>query len=257
MENILLRSVLITLVALFGYMHNWMGSTMWNRPIVVSALTGLVLGDLTTGIITGAMLELSFMGAVPIGASNPPDSTSGAILGTSFVILSGQEIGAAVVLAIPVATLVLMVCNLCGMFLIPAAVHVADSYAKEGDCKKVERVALFTSLGYRVIQALIVGVGFLVGIPVVERIINMIPQFILDGMNVAAGILPAIGIAMLAKMIVSKELSPYLLLGFLVAAYLAVPVFGVALAGLVIAALFFFKESKQQTQEVYTDDNEF
>ena len=31
MENILLRSVLITLVALFGYMHNWMGSTMWNR----------------------------------------------------------------------------------------------------------------------------------------------------------------------------------------------------------------------------------
>ena len=116
MENILLRSVLITLVALFGYMHNWMGSTMWNRPIVVSALTGLVLGDLTTGIITGAMLELSFMGAVPIGASNPPDSTSGAILGTSFVILSGQEIGAAVVLAIPVATLVVMVCNLCGMF---------------------------------------------------------------------------------------------------------------------------------------------
>lgn len=257
MENMLLQSILITLVALFGYMHNWLGSTMWNRPIVVSALTGLVLGDLQTGIITGATLELSFMGAVPIGASNPPDSTSGAILGTSFVILSGQEIGAAVVLAIPVATLVLMACNLCGMFLIPAAVHVADSYAEQGDCKKVEKVALFTSLGYRVLQALIVGIGFFAGIPVIERIINMIPQFILDGMNVAAGILPAIGIAMLAKMIVTKELSPYLLLGFLIAAYLTVPVFGVALSGLVIAALFFFKDSRSQTQEVIEDDNEF
>lgn len=119
MEHMLVQSLLITLVALFGYMHNWVGSTMWNRPIIVSALTGLVLGDLQTGIITGATLELSFMGAVPIGASNPPDSTSGAILGTSFVILTGQEIGAAVVLAIPIATLVLMICNLCGMFRLP------------------------------------------------------------------------------------------------------------------------------------------
>ena len=63
----------------------------------------------------------------------------------------------------------------------------------------VDRVAFWTSLGYRIIQALIVGIGFFVGIPVIEEIISMIPQFILDGMNVAAGILPAVGIAMLAK----------------------------------------------------------
>lgn len=256
-DNMLLQSLLITLVAFFGYMHNWVGSTMWNRPIVVSALTGLVLGDLTTGIVTGAVLELSFMGAVPIGASNPPDSTSGAIIGTSFVILSGQEVGAAVVLAIPVATLVLMICNLCGMFLIPAAVHLADNYAEKGDVDKVDKIALFTSLGYRIIQALIVGIGFYVGIPVIEQIINMIPQFILDGMNVAAGILPAIGIAMLAKMIVSKELIPFLFIGFLIAAYLGVSVLGVALVGVCVAALVFIAENKKQKMEVYVDDNEF
>ncbi len=66
---------------------------------------GLVLGDLKTGIMVGvALLELIFLGAVPIGASNPPDITSGAIIGTSFVILTGQEVGAAVALAVPVAT---------------------------------------------------------------------------------------------------------------------------------------------------------
>mgnify|MGYP000454235426 CR=1 FL=1 len=257
MEHMLVQSLLITLVALFGYMHNWVGSTMWNRPIIVSALTGLVLGDLQTGIITGATLELSFMGAVPIGASNPPDSTSGAILGTSFVILTGQEIGAAVVLAIPIATLVLMICNLCGMFLIPAAVHIADGCAEKGDYKNVDRVAFWTSLGYRIIQALIVGIGFFVGIPVIEEIISMIPQFILDGMNVAAGILPAVGIAMLAKMIVTKELLPFLLLGFLIAAYLKVPVFGVALCGLAIAVLVFYSDSNKQKEGGVLDDNEF
>lgn len=41
-----LQALLIGLVAFFGYMHSYMGSTMWNRPIIVSTLTGLVLGDL-------------------------------------------------------------------------------------------------------------------------------------------------------------------------------------------------------------------
>ena len=58
-------------------------------------------------------------------------------------------------------------------------------------------------------------------------------------------------------MIITKELSPYLLAGFLLAAYVNVPVFGVALAGLVIAALVFFKELKQQKEQVIVDDNEF
>lgn len=54
-----------------------------------------------------------------------------------------------------------------------------------------------------------------------------------------------------------QGITPYLLAGFLLAAYVNVPVFGVALAGLVIAALVFFKELKQQKEQVIVDDNEF
>lgn len=110
-DNLLIQALLITLVAFIGYMHCYWGSTMNNRPIVVATLVGLVLGHLETGIMVGASLELIFLGAVPIGASNPPDITSGAIIGTSFVILTGQEVGAAVALAVPVATLVLLFDN--------------------------------------------------------------------------------------------------------------------------------------------------
>ena len=66
----LIKTVMIILVAFFAYMHSYMGSTMHNRPIIVAPLVGLVLGDLTTGILVGATLELVFMGAFPIGASN-------------------------------------------------------------------------------------------------------------------------------------------------------------------------------------------
>ena len=247
-DNLMIQALLITLVAFIGYMHCYWGSTMNNRPIIVAPLVGLVLGDMTTGIMVGATLELIFLGAVPIGASNPPDITSGAIIGTSFVILTGQEVGAAVALAVPVATLVLLFDNLQMMFILTWATHMADSYAKKGDYKKVEWVARFA--------AIVVGVAFYLGVPVIKDVLAVIPQFIIDGMDVAAGILPAVGFAMLARMIVTKELSPYLLAGFLLAAYMEMPVFGVALAGLVIAGLTFFHDSKNQ-REVVVDDNEF
>ena len=37
------------------------------RPIVTAAITGLVLGDLTTGVVMGASLEAIFMGISAIG----------------------------------------------------------------------------------------------------------------------------------------------------------------------------------------------
>lgn len=121
----------------------------------------------------------------------------------------------------------------------------------------MERVARIAGIGNKLILSLVVGIAFYLGVPVIKDVLAMIPEFIINGMDVAAGMLPAIGFAMLARMIITKELSPYLLAGFLLAAYVNVPVFGVALAGLVIAALIFFKELKQQKEQVIVDDNEF
>ena len=88
------------------------------------------------------------------------------------------------------------------------------------------------------------------------QILAVIPEFVTHGFDVVAGLLPAIGVAMLARMIMTKELAPYLLFGFLITAYLGVPTFGVALVGLGIATLVFFKKDEAK-KEVVVDDNEF
>ncbi|MEF9961514.1 MAG: PTS sugar transporter subunit IIC [Erysipelotrichaceae bacterium] len=258
-NNLFLQALLITLVAFFCYMHSYMGSTMWNRPLIASTLVGLVLGDLKTGIMVGATLELVFLGAVPIGASNPPDMTSGSIIGTAFVIISKQPIAASVALAVPVATLILLIDNLQMTFVLTWAGHIADKYAAQGDYKKVEWVARIASIGNKVVLALIVGVSFYLGIPMIKDVLAVIPQFIITGMDVAAGIIPAIGFAMLARMIVTKEMSPFLLAGFLLAAYMQISVLGVALFGLVIALVVYYwsKKDSNVSMEVAEDDNEF
>lgn len=255
-DNLLIQTLLIFVVAFISYLHCYWGSTMMNRPIVVAPLVGLVLGDFEMGIKVGATLELVFLGAVPIGASNPPDMTSGTIIGTAFIILSGAKVGAAVALAVPIATLVLLFDNLQMMFTLTWQSHMADKYAAKGDANKVEWIVRIAAIGNKFVLALICAIGFYVGVPVIKDVLEVIPKFIIDGMDVAAGMLPAIGFAMLARMIITKELSPYLLGGFILAAYLKMPVFGVALSGLVIAAVVYFS-AKPSEMEVIDNENEF
>lgn len=256
MEITVGKIILMFLIAFFAYMHSFFGSTMWNRPIVVGPLVGLALGDLESGLKLGATLELVFMGAFPVGASNPPDFVSGTIIATAYVIMSGQSISSAVLLAVPIATLVLLIDNLQMTFLLTHASHKADKYAQEGDLKGVERTQLFYSILNKVILALVVAAGFALGVPAIEKILSFVPEFITHGLDIAAGIIPAIGFAMLAKMMLTKKMIPFLLLGFLLAAYLKVTVVGVALFG-IVAVMLMMTVSENKRQEDFVDDNEF
>lgn len=89
------------------------GMCMLDRPLVLGPLVGLILGDLQTGIIIGASLELVMMGVVGIGSATPPDTVSGSILATVFAISAKLDVSAAVALALPIATLGQLVGILC------------------------------------------------------------------------------------------------------------------------------------------------
>ena len=69
----ILKTFLIFLVGLLGYSEWLLGTSYLQRPIILGPLVGLVLGDLQSGIIMGATLELAMIGAVSIGAYDPPD----------------------------------------------------------------------------------------------------------------------------------------------------------------------------------------
>ena len=73
------------------------------------------------------------------------------------------------------------------------------------------------------------------GSAAVTAALEVVPQFIFDGMGIAAGILPAMGFAMLMRMILNKQLVPYFIPGFALTAYLNLPVLGVAILSIVLA----------------------
>lgn len=230
------QAILLGLVAMLGNAEYLLGTSCLSRPLVMGALTGLVLGDLQTGVTLGATLELAFMGSFSIGASIPPEMISGTVLGTAFTITTGSPMSTALTIGIPVASLVLIAKNFGMVFILPPFVHKADDFAAKGNMKGVALMHFLSGFfGVNLIIGLCVGIGFYAGGPAVQALLKMIPDWVNNGLQITMGLLPAIGFGLLLKMIMDKKVACFFVLGFALAAYLKIPTTGVAIFGAVAA----------------------
>jgi fructoselysine and glucoselysine-specific PTS system IIC component len=258
----MLQALLLGLVAFIAQLDYATGDSMISRPLVTGVAVGLVMGDLKAGIIMGATLELAFIGMFSVGASIPPEVITGGILGVAFAISAHAGASEALVLALPIATLALIIKNLYLGIGIPYFSNRADKYADDGNANGVERMAVLAGLGLSLILGLVVMISFLVGSSAVKTLLDAIPQFVQHGLSVATGIIPALGFAMLAKVIMNKEVVPYFFLGFAIMAYLKIPLTGIAIFGAILAVVMVsitskIEDSKKNATVVGDDDDEF
>lgn len=261
----MLQAILLGIVAFIAQSEYALGTSLLSRPIVTGLFTGIVLGDINTGIIMGATLELAFIGSFSVGASIPPDVVTGGILGTAFAITAGAGTETALLLGLPIATLTLILKNVYLGLLIPMMNQKADLYAADGNYKGVERMHLLAGFGLSLMLALVVTISFMVGSNTISKLLAMIPAFVQNGLSVATGLIPALGFAMLARLLINKQVAPYFFLGFALAAYLEIPVTGIAIFGAITAVVVVNLrnirgqgQSIQMTSgEVLDDDEEF
>lgn len=115
----LVQAILIGLIAMFVTFEWMFGTNLGSRPIITGMLVGLVMGDLKTGIILGATLEMVFIGSITLGAAVPPDVITGGVLGAAFAISTGKGADVALALAFPIATLYLVVDNVLTLGILP------------------------------------------------------------------------------------------------------------------------------------------
>lgn len=231
----LVQSILIGLIAAFGACDSQLGTLYAFRPIVLCPLVGLVLGDLQTGLAIGASLELLFMGSISIGAYVPPNETVGGVLACAFAISLGESTEAAIALAMPIAVLTLSLKNIMRV-IDPFFVDMADKFAAQGNVKGIYAIhfLLGNALGC-VLYFILCSTAFYLGVDAVKGLLGMIPQFAIDGFGIAANILPAMGFAMLGRLVLTKQVMPYFFLGFLITSYAGIPVLGVAILAIIIA----------------------
>lgn len=243
------ESILLALIMLLGRSEFLLGTALIQRPIIIGPLVGLVFGDLQAGLVMGATIELAFIGAVSIGAYVPPDMLSGTVLGVAFAITSGKGPEAALALGMPIATLMLGVRSAIGAPLKIAVAHLADKHVEDGKYKMFSFDVIAMPLIIEFIIGLIVPFAFYFGSAAVTNALDIIPEFVINGIEIATGMLPALGFAMLAQMIMNKNVAAFFFFGYFMIAYFAesgLTTTGVAIFSIIIASISYFADNKKE-----------
>jgi PTS system mannose-specific IID component len=233
---VLVSFILITLIAMFGHSEDFLGTTLLSRPLVLGPLVGLVLGDLSQGVVIGATLELIFMGNIKVGAAIPPDVITGGVLSTAFAIISGKGPSIALALAVPISILAEMAIS--GLFVFRAVFNKRfATYAEEGDYKKLQRLHVLSGILKPLLMGLITFTALLLGADVMKSFLDSIPVWVNDGLKVAGNMLPALGFALLLNLMFNKKVAPYFFLGFVLTSYLKLPVIAIGALGVIVALI--------------------
>ncbi|ALR75020.1 PTS mannose/fructose/sorbose/N-acetylgalactosamine transporter subunit IIC [[Enterobacter] lignolyticus] len=240
--------LLVALVAAFTGADSFAEQFQTYRPIVVGFLIGLVLGDVKTGLMVGAILELVFLGqTAAFGGAQPPNMVIGTVIGVTFTIVSGLDPKVSVALAVPFAILMQAIMTAFCTFL-AVYMHKNDRYIETMNLSGFGRTQ-WTGLGLAfVLYFTVAFIPIYFGAEQASGFIKSLPEFVIHGLSVAGGILPAVGFAMLLKMMWKRQHILFLIGGFAAVSYLKMPILALAIFGACFAAYDFFSHQyRQQT----------
>ena len=126
-----------------------------------------------------------------------------------------------------------------GRFLPTFWIHKADDYALKSNATGMTVMHWTAFIPWAAVRAIPTFLAALaLNSNTVKSIQEAIPQGFVDGMSLLGAILPAVGFAMLLKLMPVRRYWYMLLIGFVLFAYLQISLIGIALFGLAIAIMF-------------------
>lgn len=235
MEITLMQGIGLAIMAIIVGVDFWLEGLFIFRPIIVSTLTGLILGDVQLGLLTGGITELAFAGLTPAGGTQPSNPVLAGVMSTVIAYTTKTEASGAMALALPFSFLmqyIILFCYSTFSFFMKGA----DKAAEEADTAKIVKINMTCTAIIALLYGIIVFLCAYVAQDAMKAFVEILPEWLTHGFEVAGGILPAVGFAMLLKVMLKGEFVPYLLIGFVIACFLdfsnllPIAVVGVALA---------------------------
>lgn len=212
--------ILVVVVAFLAGMEGILDQFQFHQPLVACTLIGLVTGNLELGLLLGGSLQMIALGWANIGAAVAPDAALAAVASTIILIQGGQGskgIGAAIGIAIPLAIAGLFLTMIVRTISV-AIVHIMDKEAEKANWRAIDvwQCVAIALQGLRIA----IPAALLLFIPasVVKAGLAAMPAWLNDGMAIAGGMVVAVGYAMVINMMASREVWPFFVIGFCVAA---------------------------------------
>ena len=209
------------------------------RPLVAGFFVGLILGDPAQGTLIGAAINVPYLGFISAGGTLPADAGFAGWVGTTVALASGFDPAKAVTIAFGLGLLGTIIFY--GRMAVDSVfAHWADARAEKAD---IAGVALMNWLPGQLLLFVIsfvpVFLFALNGPGAVQDALNRLPLWTVNGLVIAGGILPAIGIALNMRFIFRGSAIPYFFIGFILmtATHGSMSLVVVAALGLALAYL--------------------
>jgi mannose PTS system EIIC component len=270
MELSIFQILIVSLLSMFSSVIGAGGTTYaWytcSRPLVASMLVGLVFGDVTTAILLGAAVQVVYIALVTPGGTVSADLAAVSYIGIPLAIAAvkgagldpaGAEAqGLAVSICAAVGTVGTVLFYSTAVFNLVWQEIGWKAFDKR-DYKTVFVVTYFLPMiSHFLIRFIPTFLILQYGLPYVANIKDTFPMdsLIMKTLFTVGSLLPAVGIAILLKMVVKNALDLVIFaFGFTLAKVMGVNLVGAALVGGFFALLNFrygFKGAVAKEEEL-------
>lgn len=246
----IIQNILIILIPMIALVDNRGIAIINTWPVTVGLLAGLVMGDLEAALVIAGTFQLMSLGVAALGGSSVPDYALATIVAIFLHARTGLDTGASVAIGLPVGILAINL-DVITRTLNSFITQRSREYLHKHEFKKMQAVN-FISIFFVTMQAfipMIILVAF--GPQAIQAVVKWIPEWITNGLNIAGGMLPVVGVAMLMRYMPTKRYIWALLVGFVMASYGKMPILAISIIGLAMA--FFIYQSMTNKAVVQTN----
>lgn len=218
------------------------GNYTFGRPLVGGLIVGLIMGDVTTGIIAGAAIQIVYIALVTPGGTVSADVRAVSYIGIPLAILSIKSMGLTGTSATGMATTLGAAVGTLGTVLFYGTAtmnllwqHIGWEAVEKGEFKRLYLVDMvFPWISHIIFSFIPTFIITMAGSQMVDIIKNHLPM---DGIAMktlftVGALLPTVGVAILLKQVVTKpaDLLTFMF-GFTLAACMGLNLVAAALVG--------------------------
>jgi mannose/fructose/N-acetylgalactosamine-specific phosphotransferase system component IIC len=221
-EMILVILGTATAGGVLGLDRTAVGQFMFSQPIVAGPLVGWMLGDPTSGIVIGAVLELIWVLDMPIGSFVPANATVSTISATAIAALGNNGhadlpvIGFSLILTTGIVPLTMIADSAVRKW--NARLWDEPSSGRRGQTSDLLAKAHYLGLMFFYLKSFLLYLLLLpLGIVLVGLFLQF-PEYIHRAMAFFVTLLPFLGAALVVRNLSVKTLDIFLLAGFVIAA---------------------------------------
>ncbi|XIL09652.1 PTS mannose/fructose/sorbose transporter subunit IIC [Enterococcus faecium] len=232
--------ILVVLVAFLAGMEGILDEFQFHQPLVACTLIGLVTGNLEAGIVLGGTLQMIALGWANIGAAVAPDAALASVASAIILVLGGQGVKgvpSAIAIAVPLAVAGLFLTMIVRTIAVPI-VHLMDAAAEEGNIRKVEMWHIIAVCLQGVRIAVPAAALLFIPAQTVQSFLESMPAWLTDGMAIGGGMVVAVGYALVINMMATKEVWPFFVIGFVVAAISQLTLIALGALGVALALIY-------------------